>query len=462
MTTNDASGGYHYEPFSTQNPEDMPEQIVLVKVPYSGDLDEDLANATQKLMEAGSGWRLKREPDGTHPFVIPIKVTYEPVGPAEQSRLDIPSALDKLRHPIPILLDQMFIPDPGHRTNGPTRGDVDRVPVAVLAKEPPPRKAVSGRRPVVALLDTAVEPHEWLGAYDTGLGGDGFWVNARRMGWDPGPLLDPPKTVKHRELGEAEGHGTFSAGLVRQIAPDAQVLAVQVFRDDGRVYGHHLLNALHWLVKERLEDEDQVLRAGDVVCIPAGFQPVFPGDRPYLRLLGTVLARLAERGIRVVAAAGNDGSADPVYPAAFAVSEGVPEGVRLVSVGATNPDGKTPAYFSNHGRWVTRWEVGTSVLSIFPMVNRAAAPALVIHPHREDPDYFPARETPDPDDFVRRKPTSSDDPPAWELNEDEVELTGGFARWSGTSFAAAIHAAKLAQERVGPAHGAGAAPPVLG
>jgi len=468
MTTNDGSGDCRYEPFSTQNPEDLPEQIVLARLrpdhdearddlvhaaddadaalhDANGKLDAALEDANDKLMALGSGWRLEREQEGTQGFVAPIRVTYDH---AVQSRpiADLSELVSTLPDQIPLVVEAMLVPSPGSKPHSPisspsfgthaiTRADFGRVPVAVLAEEPPPRrtpKELSGRRPVVALLETAVEAHEWLGEADANLDGDGFWVDARSMGWNPGPRLRPSQTANGWELEEVEGHGTFSAGLVRQVAPDAKVLAVQVIRDDGRIYGDHVLNALYWLW------EKAGLVEGDVVCVPAGFRPFFPTDRPFLGLLGEVLARLASRGIRVVAAAGNDGSTDPVYPAAFAASKGVPERVRLVSVGATNADGKTPAYLSNYGEWVTRWETGTSVVSTFPRVNRAALPELVAEPRRKDPAGFAGRESADPDDF-----------------------TGGFARWSGTSFAATVCAAKLAREGIRPARGAGAEARVL-
>ena len=135
------------------------------------------------------------------------------------------------------------------------------------------------------------------------------------------------RSPRARELGVYEGHGTFCAGLIRQMAPDAQVLAVHVARDYNRdVYGDHILNALGWL-------HHAGLAPGDVVCVPSGFEPVPGTDDEYLACSAASLARLIEAGIRVVAAAGNDGSSELVYPAAFASTD-VADGVRLVSVGA--------------------------------------------------------------------------------------------------------------------------------
>jgi len=432
VTTNDVSGGRSdYSPISTDNPMDAAATIALVPADFDG-IDDLVRDVNEKLRYLGSGWRLNNTDAGLHPFVIPLELTYLPV-----ERRPITNAsrvlrlLDEVGGPVPAVLDPLLVGAPAYKPHALTRGDFSRVPVHVLPEEAPPRRVASGRRPVVALLDTAVVAHDGLGGEaDKDLGGNGFWVDASAMGWKPGQRLDLFPPVEHgdlhRELADQEGHGTFCAGLVRQVAPDAQVLAVRVMRDDGRIYGDHLLNALYWLVKDEADEPDQILRAGDVVCIPAGFQPMFPRDRQYLHWLGVVLTRLTSCGIRVVASAGNDGSQDPVYPAAFAKSPHVRGNAALVSVGAYNPDRATQAYFSNYGDWVTQWEVGTSVVSTFPKVKGVAAPELVI----------PPRQSADPDDF-----------------------TGGWARWSGTSFAAAIHAAKLARAQTGPAYGRDATPP---
>jgi hypothetical protein len=174
------------------------------------------------------------------------------------------------------------------------------------------------------------------------------------------------------ELAEQEGHGTFSAGLIRQIAPNVRVLAVRIMADDGTVYGDHVLNALQWIA-----DSSEMV-SGDVVCLPVGFRPI------------------------------------PAFASSVLTEE-----FWIRSVGATNVDGDDApaAYYSNVGRWVTDWEVGTSVVSTFPAVNAAAVPEFDL----TGTGGGRRRQTADPDDF-----------------------SGGFARWSGTSFSAAIHAAKLA------------------
>jgi Subtilase family len=397
--SNDDVGDYVY----TLVPELSSRQIGLVRA--GTDPTEAVANANRVLTDRGSGWRVSVEEPGTHAFVIPLVLEHTPPPGSRPvpEHLDVLGLMPELQ----ALLDPLLVGTVAYKPGALTRGDHGRVPVSVRVGAPP-RRPAGGRRPVVAILDTDVAAHEW---WDGDRADDRFCVDARERGWNPGPRLPNPadaKPASPTELGEQEGHGTFTAGLVRQIAPDAQVLAVHTIADDGVVQGDHVLNALEWVRGQ--------LREGDVVCLPFGFHPMLPADRRYLDWLAVVLGRLANAGVTVAAAAGNDGEDDPVYPAAFAASTGTPEQFRIRSVGAVNVrDDGTRAYYSNGGNWVTRWEVGTSLVSTFPAINAVGAAEFDL-PAKNRP-----RRSADPDDF-----------------------SGGFARWSGTSFAAAIHAARIA------------------
>jgi subtilisin family serine protease len=149
-----------------------------------------------------------------------------------------------------------------------------------------------------------------------------------------------------------------------------------------------------------------------VICLPLGYKSEAK-DANFTKWLGEVLGDLGSDGVRVVASAGNDGTDELVYPAAFVLTNKQPP-TPLVSVGALNPNGRTRAHYSNYGNGVTDWAVGTSIVSTFPLVD-GAANAELGGEGRES-------ESVDPDDF-----------------------TGGFARWSGTSFAATALAGKLTQ-----------------
>ena len=93
--------------------------------------------------------------------------------------------------------------------------------------------------------------------------------------------------------------------------------------------------------------------------------------------------------------------------------------VPIVSVGALNPNG-TDALFSNAGPWVRAYAPGAAVMSTLPPRSRAG---------------WSRRRAPRPTCGCasRSTPTTS---------------RGGFALWSGTSFAAPLFAGRLAARLV--------------
>ena len=122
-----------------------------------------------------------------------------------------------------------------------------------------------------------------------------------------------------------------------------------------------------------------------------GYSPIGMG------FLADAIKRLHELGVVVVASAGNDASCMPTYPSVL------PE---VIGVGALDEDG-WPAEYTNFGPWVDASTRGTDVVSLFfEGFNGAEAPEK-----GEDPDAFE-----------------------------------GWAKWSGTSFAAPRVVATLAAE----------------
>ncbi len=322
-------------------------------------------------------------------------------------------------------------------------GGDPRTPVAVALDAPRRRpagecQAEYGRRPVVAVLDTGVRAHPWLdvtgdpGGYE--LAADGFVAvdhaiqdavrrtgeRARQDGdrqrqvirdpWDA-PVAENPLVG---ELGPALGHGTFIAGIVRQVVPDARVLAVRVIHSDDVCYEGDILCALrHLATRVALAADGDPAGMVDVVSLSFGYFAESAADLAATSALWQAIEVLLDLGVVVVAAAGNYASSRPFYPAAFARR---PAAVPVISVGALNPNG-TKAVFSNAGDWVTAWAQGAAVVSAYPVdVNASRAPELVVRaPARA------GRESLDPDDY-----------------------SGGFAVWSGTSFSAPAMAALVA------------------
>jgi Subtilase family len=327
-----------------------------------------------------------------------------------------------------------------------------RAPVALCLRAPDRREltALRCRRPVVAVLDTGVRAHPWLDVRRNPAGGylvdpaDGFVMDDPGIqavvhaessfaaaeqgdvsrqpiadGWD-GPAAGDPLLG---ELNDAIGHGTFISGIVRQAAPDTRVLSIRIMHSDDVVYEGDLLCALALLADRIAAAEDGSMeQMVDVVSLSLGYFDESPADIAYGSGLWQVVQVLLDLGVAVVAAAGNYSTSRRFYPAAFSLrSSPVP----VISVGALNPNG-SKALFSDGGRWVRAWAAGAAVVSTYPDdVNGSLAPEVRVHGHPgavAPGDGRPDdREALDPDDF-----------------------RGGFAAWSGTSFAAPLIAAHLA------------------
>src|SRR5699024_9070446 len=113
-----------------------------------------------------------------------------------------------------------------------------------------------------------------------------------------------------------------------------------------------------------------------------------------------LLKRLGECGTVVVCSAGNDATARPYFPAAFAPwNDGngpvktSPGCAPTESVGALNPNGGTVALFSNTGPWVRSYVTAAAVLSTMPALQGGYLPVARTRSHGW------TREAIDPDDF---------------------------------------------------------------
>jgi subtilisin family serine protease len=133
------------------------------------------------------------------------------------------------------------------------------------------------------------------------------------------------------------GHGTFIAGLIRQVAPGTTLLVEQMIDDSGVVSELDLATRLHAAL-----DKDP-----DIINLSLGGHTDI-ADGPIA--LQSVWERLESqaRPVVVVAAAGNNASNAAFWPAASAFA---------VGVGALGTNGQ-PAWFSNFGGWVDVWAPG--------------------------------------------------------------------------------------------------------
>lgn len=223
----------------------------------------------------------------------------------------------------------------------------------------------------VGLLDTGLDPHPWFAGRP--------WFDD----WDRTPeVLDADgDATEDRQA----SHGTFVAGVVLQHAPGVVIRPMRVlsslgFTDDVRVAG-----GLRALRREAAARGDHV----DVLLLTEGCYTAGNECPPVLRAgIERFSAAVA------VAAAGNQRSTRPFWPAALP---------SVVGVAAVDADGQVAEY-SNTGAWVDAAALGTDVVS----------------------------------SYVRLRPSG--------MNSlcGDADRSYGFATWSGTSFAAPAVAAEVA------------------
>jgi hypothetical protein len=201
----------------------------------------------------------------------------------------------------------------------PTRERYSQQRAAKLVGLESAQMVSAGRGTVVAVLDTGVEPchpllrgHLAAGGLDLIDGDLEPWENRDGVDQD----LDG-------DLDEAAGHGTFVASIVALVAPRARILPYRVLDDDGGGTAYHVALAL----------VDAIDREVDVINLSLSY-------RRRSTVVDLLLEEAADRGIVVVAAAGNDGSGSLPFPAVDS---------HVLAVGALNADATRLAEFSNRG-----------------------------------------------------------------------------------------------------------------
>jgi subtilisin family serine protease len=225
--------------------------------------------------------------------------------------------------------------------------------------------------------------------------GQGVLVSVVDTGWHPPAATDPLSPWLAGVTGDVEvidpanihpyaGHGTFIAGVVRCEAPAAEVRVEGFFPVAGAAFESDMVVQLC-----------QALELGpDLISLSAG--TTTRANRPTLSLEVFHQNFLSKvKGTVLVAAAGNDATRAPFWPAAFPWA---------ISVGAIDASGQR-ASFSNFGSWVDAYALGVDLVNAFPHGDFTC----VEPPHVGESRHFE-----------------------------------GLCRWSGTSFSTPVVAGRIA------------------
>jgi subtilisin family serine protease len=179
---------------------------------------------------------------------------------------------------------------------------------------------------------------------DTGLLPDPAWGHPWLAGVRPGDLADIDQGGSQDPLPPYTAHGTFTAGVARCLAPQAEVIVTNAFAVAGSTLESDLVPRLVAALGLGVDIFHLTIAAPSRSDLP------LIAFEAWLKLLGQY------KGVVCVVAAGNSGSRRPSWPAAFS---------EVVSVGALAADWRSRASFSNHGGWVDVYAPGRDLINAY-------------------------------------------------------------------------------------------------
>ena len=170
-------------------------------------------------------------------------------------------------------------------------------------------------------------------------------VTSANCPWLAGVTGDPDPSVEANGTILPYGaHGTFVGGVIRSMAPGAQIAVRCVFATAGSALESEFVPELH----QGFQYGAEIFHV--TVASPTRW------NLPLIAFEAWLQDLRQHKGVVCIAPAGNNESRLPCWPAAF------PE---VISVGALGADWRSLAYFSDYGGWVDVYAPGQNLVNAF-------------------------------------------------------------------------------------------------
>lgn len=270
-----------------------------------------------------------------------------------------------------LVADELFSYQWGLTNQGQTlireKDDIHNLPLKGVAGKDIGFRGLVGkyvqRRPIVAVLDSGVDINhpELLGNIwknEAECGDEKKDANGNQLfgechGWN---FTENINTSESRDVSDIDGHGTHIAGIIAAlnngvgmvgVVPNALIMPVKVMKDQNSKSDVQSADAFAYGINYAVDN------GADVINMSLGWPRSL--ETPALR---QAVQRALGAGIPIVAAAGNNNSAEPLFPCAY-------DGV--ICVAASSIDGNF-AGFSNFGGHVDTIAPGESILGLNPIL----------------------------------------------------------------------------------------------
>jgi subtilisin family serine protease len=246
----------------------------------------------------------------------------------------------------------------------------------------PPKNSELGRGVKIAVVDTGIGNQP---------GAHRVWSRPLPAG-NRDTLYDTRTPKPNQKLAWAAGHGTFVGSLIRQVAPAAEIIPIRACSPMGYETEDDVASGIERAVAKGVHIINLSWCSYAFVAngtASSNHEPV---------RLRSAVKKAVDKGVVVVAAAGNSASPDRMYPAAWP---------NVLAVGALGRDGRRWDH-SNYGSWVDAWALGDGLRGV----------------------------------YVKGEENPANDPDGHAEIWDDPEIN--YATWTGTSFSTPLVAAQIA------------------